>query len=137
MDALNTLWFMGTIDKFHEGRDWVRDHLSYATVGEVLVFETTIRDLGGFLAAFDVSEDVAILAKANELGSQLLCSIKDTPTGIPDGMTVLNDTNVSGNTMPRSPNLARCNLNLAILPQQLAIKNMTPQLIDSFKSRRK
>jgi hypothetical protein len=96
IDSLSTLWLMGLKEEFYEARDWIRDHLSYDHVGEVSVFETTIRNLGGLLAAFDVSDDVTFLQKADDLGSRLLRSITDSPSGIPYGMTVLNDTSVKG-----------------------------------------
>ncbi len=48
------------------------------------VFETTIRYMGGFLAAFDVSEQKypTLLAKAVEVG-ELLMSCFDTPNRMP------------------------------------------------------
>lgn len=96
IDSLSTLWLMGLKEEFYEARDWIRDHLSYDHVGEVSVFETTIRNLGGLLAAFDVSDDMTFLQKADDLGSRLLRSITDSPSGIPYGMTVLNDTSIKG-----------------------------------------
>lgn len=88
IDALSTLWIMGMQDEFYEGRDYVRDNLTYDTVGEVSVFETTIRNLGGLLSAYDLSNDPVFLEKADDLGSRLLRSIG--PSGIPFGRTVLN-----------------------------------------------
>jgi len=88
VDALSTLWIMGMQDEFYEGRDYVRDNLTYDTVGEVSVFETTIRNLGGLLSAYDLSNDLVFLEKADDLGSRLLRSIG--PSGIPFGRTVLN-----------------------------------------------
>jgi len=84
VDALDTLWLMGLKDEFWEARDWVRDHLSHASVGSVSVFETTIRSLGGLLSAYDLSGDEAFLQKADELGS-LLVKAYDTPSGLPRG----------------------------------------------------
>lgn len=48
---------MGMKDEFWEARDWVRDKLSYSHASEVSVFETTIRELGGLLSAYDLSGD--------------------------------------------------------------------------------
>ena len=43
VDSLDTLWLMGMKEEFFEGRDWVRDNLEHDHVGQVSVFETTIR----------------------------------------------------------------------------------------------
>ena len=45
-------------------------------------FETTIRMLGGLLAAFDLSGEQVFLTKATDLGNRLLPAFK-TPTGLP------------------------------------------------------
>jgi len=78
-------------DEFWEARDWVRDSLSFSNVGEVSVFETTIRSLGGLLSAYDLSGDPVFLEKADDLGSRLLHAF-DSPNGIPYGYTELNGT---------------------------------------------
>lgn len=46
------------------------------------VFETTIRELGGLLAAFDFSGESVFLDKAEDLGRRLLKAF-NSPTGIP------------------------------------------------------
>ena len=71
VDALDTLWLMDMKDEFYKARDWVRDHLDFSKVGHVSVFETTIRDLGGLLAAYDWSNDDAFLNKAIDIGERL------------------------------------------------------------------
>lgn len=50
-------------DEFWKARDWVRDHLSFGRAGDVSVFETTIRELGGLLAAYDLSGDRVFMDK--------------------------------------------------------------------------
>ncbi|GMI38044.1 hypothetical protein TeGR_g5298 [Tetraparma gracilis] len=89
VDSLDTLWLMGMKDEFYRGRDWVRDHLSHDHVGQVSVFETTIRSLGGLLSAYDLSGDRAFLEKATDLGNRLAHAF-DSPSGIAYGQTVLN-----------------------------------------------
>ena len=69
---------------------WVRDHLRFDKTGDVSVFETTIRALGGLLAAYDLSGDQMLLDKAADLGRRL-SSAFDTPTGIPKGTASLRD----------------------------------------------
>ena len=44
-------------DEFWKARDWVKEHLRFTHASEVSVFETTIRELGGLLSAFDLSGD--------------------------------------------------------------------------------
>jgi len=86
VDSLDTLWLMGLKDEFWKARDWVRDHLSHEHAGSVSVFETTIRDLGGLLAAYDWSSDKVFLTKAEDLGRRLLKAFDGSPTGLPSGM---------------------------------------------------
>lgn len=52
--------------------------------GKIPVFETAIRYLGGFLSAYDLSGDVLMRDRAEEL-AQLLMPAFDTPTGVPVG----------------------------------------------------
>jgi mannosyl-oligosaccharide alpha-1,2-mannosidase len=91
VDSLDTLWLMGMKDEFWKARDWVRDHLDHASVGTVSVFETTIRDLGGLLAAYDWSGDKVFLDKAEDLGVRLLHCFDGSSSGIPYGQVNLND----------------------------------------------
>ena len=55
-------------DEFAAARAWVASSLSFAHGGSVSVFEVTIRELGGLLAAFDLSGDRVFLDKARRLG---------------------------------------------------------------------
>lgn len=48
---------MGMEEEFWKARDWVKEHLSFRHASEVSVFETTIRELGGLLSAYDLSGD--------------------------------------------------------------------------------
>ena len=84
VDSLDTLWLMGLKDEFWEGRDYVRDKLRFDRVGDVSFFETTIRNLGGLLSAYDLSKDVSFLNKADDLGLRL-SKAYDTPSGMPHG----------------------------------------------------
>jgi hypothetical protein len=68
LDALDTLWIMGMEDEFDEGRAWLAKHLNFSSVvGDVSVFETTIRAVGGMLSAYDLSHDPTFLGKAKDL----------------------------------------------------------------------
>ncbi|CAM9913317.1 unnamed protein product, partial [Hapterophycus canaliculatus] len=57
VDSLDTLWLMGMKEEFWKARDWVKNSLSFSKAGDVSVFETTIRELGGLLSAYDLSRD--------------------------------------------------------------------------------
>jgi mannosyl-oligosaccharide alpha-1,2-mannosidase len=80
---LDTLWIMGMKDEFKEAVQAV-ETIDFTTcaLDEINVFETTIRYLGGFLAAYDLSNDVSLLRKAIEIGS-LLYKAFDTPNRMP------------------------------------------------------
>ena len=84
VDALDTLWLMGMKEEFEEARDWVRDHLKHSPPGDVSVFETTIRSLGGLLSAYDLSGDKVFLDKAEDLGKRLQKAY-NTKSGLPHG----------------------------------------------------
>ena len=62
------------------------EEIDFTTTEEndINVFETTIRYMGGFLAAYDISEAKypTLLAKAVEVG-ELLMSVFDTPNRMP------------------------------------------------------
>ena len=94
VDSLDTLWMMDMKQQFYEARDWVRDHLDYSNVhDEVSTFETTIRNLGGMLSAYELSRDDIFLSKAEELGSRLLRSAMSYTKGntIPKTRVFLNE----------------------------------------------
>ena len=85
VDALDTLWIMGLKEDFELAVDAVRE-IDFTTTdaGSINVFETTIRYLGGFLAAYDISGGryPLLLTKAVEVGDFLMGSF-DTPNRMP------------------------------------------------------
>ncbi|KAJ4407281.1 hypothetical protein N0V82_009950 [Gnomoniopsis sp. IMI 355080] len=83
VDALDTLWIMGLHDDFHAAAAAaVQLDFANTTDTSVNLFETTIRHLGGLLAAYDLSREPALLAKAKELGDLLFMAF-DTPNRMP------------------------------------------------------
>ena len=54
------------------------------------VFETTIRNLGGLLSAYDLSGDKVFLEKADDLGMRLRRAF-ESRTGVPYGEVELFD----------------------------------------------
>lgn len=83
VDALDTLWIMGLKDEFRRAVkevaviDWAKP-----SDPKINLFEVTIRYLGGLLAAYELSDEMALLAKATELGDALYATF-DTPNRLP------------------------------------------------------
>ena len=88
VDSLDTLFVMGMMDEFKEATEWVRTSLDFNKHMSISVFETTIRALGGLLAAYDLSKEKVFLDKAKDLGDRLAPAF-DTPSGIPRASIVL------------------------------------------------
>jgi mannosyl-oligosaccharide alpha-1,2-mannosidase len=86
VDSLDTLWIMGLKEDFAEAAKAV-DKIDFTTTTrpDIPLFETTIRYLGGLLAAYDISEKKYknLLAKAVEL-AEVLISAFDTPNRMPE-----------------------------------------------------
>jgi len=82
IEALDTLWLMGLDSRFQDGVDWVKATLDFDVDGEVSVFETSIRLVGGLLSAHLACGDPVLLAKARNLADRLLPAF-ETPTGMP------------------------------------------------------
>lgn len=83
VDNLDNLWIMGFKSEFEEAIKTAMDlDLSKATTDTINVFETTIRHLGGFLSAYDVSGDKRCLEMAKRFGEMLLVPF-DTPNHMP------------------------------------------------------
>jgi mannosyl-oligosaccharide alpha-1,2-mannosidase len=82
IEALDTLWVMGLDSRFQAGVDWVKANLDFDVDGEVSVFETSIRFVGGLLSAHHACGNAVLLAKAKDLADRLLPAF-DTPTGMP------------------------------------------------------
>ncbi|KAI0438637.1 glycoside hydrolase family 47 protein [Xylaria telfairii] len=88
VDSLDTLWIMGMEEEFKEALSEV-EKIDF-TIGkrpEIPVFETTIRYLGGLIAAYDVSGGKSggydiLLEKAIEL-AEILMGVFDTPNRMP------------------------------------------------------
>ena len=96
-------------EDFWEARDWVNDHLDFGAVKDgVSVFETTIRNLGSLISAYDLSGDAVFLAKADDLGGRLMRAF-ESRTGVPYGEVELFDGGQAYN--------ARWHANSAILSE--------------------
>ncbi|KAK5127981.1 hypothetical protein LTR85_005098 [Meristemomyces frigidus] len=85
VDSLDTLWIMGLQKDFEVAVSALRK-IDFTTtpLNDINVFETTIRYVGGFLSAYDVSgqKHKILLEKAVELGDMLYFAF-DTPNRMP------------------------------------------------------
>ncbi|KAK3900754.1 glycoside hydrolase [Staphylotrichum tortipilum] len=83
VDGLDTLWIMGMKDEFKEAvAAAAKINFNKVPAEDINLFETNIRYLGGFLAAYDLSGDERMLTKAREVG-ELLYAAFDTPNRMP------------------------------------------------------
>ncbi|KAI0394417.1 glycoside hydrolase family 47 protein [Xylariaceae sp. FL0594] len=88
VDSLDTLWIMGMEDEFKKAMTEVEKiDFTISKRSEIPVFETTIRYLGGLIAAYDVSGGKSggydiLLIKAIEL-AEILMGVFDTPNRMP------------------------------------------------------
>ncbi len=82
VEALDTLWVMGLDSRFQDGVAWTKANFDADVDGEVSVFETSIRLVGGLLSAHHACGDPVLLAKARDLADRLLPAFA-TPTGMP------------------------------------------------------
>merc|ERR1712223_2376964 len=65
VDAMDTLYIMGLHDEFNKGREWIEQNLDFNHVtGEISVFETNIRYVGGLLTLYSFTGDSLYKEKA-------------------------------------------------------------------------
>jgi mannosyl-oligosaccharide alpha-1,2-mannosidase len=85
VDAMDTLWLMGLTSDFDMTVEFVKTiDFTINTEWTLNIFETTIRYLGGLLAAYDLTDEKypILLSRAEELG-EMLYSAFDTPNRMP------------------------------------------------------
>lgn len=105
VDALDTAMIMGVDEVISEAGSWIEKHLveRIKQKGQVNLFETTIRVLGGLLSAYHLSGGEAVsqthigphpmiyLEAAKTLADRLLSAFSSSPTPIPFSDVVLRD----------------------------------------------
>ena len=83
VDSLDSLYIMGFRKEFtHAVNALAKVDFSRSSMDSISVFETTIRYLGGFLSAYDLSGNSLLLDKAVQLGEMLYIAF-DTPNRMP------------------------------------------------------
>eukprot|EP00884_Botryococcus_braunii_P010870 jgi/Botrbrau1/19785/Bobra.0124s0033.1 len=106
VDSLDTLWVAGLRQEYREAIQWVKTSFDPAPDQSVNLFETTIRVLGGLLAAFHLGGgDPLVLAKAAELGLRLSPALH-SPSGIPFSDVNLKDLKASSPSWTSSSSLS-------------------------------
>ncbi|XP_038222869.1 mannosyl-oligosaccharide 1,2-alpha-mannosidase IA [Zerene cesonia] len=91
VDGMDTLYIMGLMEEFREGREWIAEHFRINEIdSDLSVFETTIRFVGGLLSCYALTGDTVFRDKAAEVADALLPAF-DTPTGLPHAL--INPTN--------------------------------------------
>jgi mannosyl-oligosaccharide alpha-1,2-mannosidase len=103
VDSLDTAMIMGLDDVIAEAGSWIETHLAdkIDKKGQVNLFETTIRLLGGLLSAYHLSEGnngtqhgpkpSVYLENAKNLADRLLTAFTSSPTAIPYSDVNLRD----------------------------------------------
>lgn len=83
VDGLDTLFLMNLTSEYDEGRNWIATEFSLDNVdGNISVFETNIRYIGGFLSLYALTGDALYKNKAKYVADKLLPAFA-TPTGVP------------------------------------------------------
>jgi mannosyl-oligosaccharide alpha-1,2-mannosidase len=83
VEALDTLYVMGLDAEVGEGVRWILDNLHFDIDGEVQVFETGIRLVGGLLSAWCATHEKKLLLLAKDLADRLSPAFTKSPTGMP------------------------------------------------------
>ncbi|KAL5771975.1 hypothetical protein ACOSQ2_011899 [Xanthoceras sorbifolium] len=107
VDALDTAMIMGVDEAVSEAGSWIERHLldRIHHKGQVNLFETTIRVLGGLLSAYHLRggeqgmnltskgpRPIVYLETAKNLADRLLSAFTSSPTSIPFSDVVLRDS---------------------------------------------
>ncbi|MGN6516109.1 MAG: glycoside hydrolase family 47 protein [Rhizomicrobium sp.] len=83
IEALDTLYVMGLDAEAEEGIRWIADNLDFDIDGEVQVFETGIRIVGGLLAGWHGTKEKKLLVLAKDMADRLSPAFTKSPTGMP------------------------------------------------------
>ncbi|HWE06813.1 MAG TPA: glycoside hydrolase family 47 protein, partial [Rhizomicrobium sp.] len=83
VEALDTLYLMGLDAELEAGVRWIEKNLHFDIDGEVQVFETNIRMVGGLLSGWLATRNRHLLDLAHDLADRLLPAFAKSPTGIP------------------------------------------------------
>jgi mannosyl-oligosaccharide alpha-1,2-mannosidase len=83
VESLGTLHVMGLDAELEQGVRWLSDHLSFDIDGEIQLFESNIRLVGGLLSGYLATKEKRLLALARDLADRLMPGFVKSPTGLP------------------------------------------------------
>lgn len=83
VEALDTLYLMGLDAELEGGVRWIEQHFDFDIDGEVQVFETNIRMVGGLLSGHFAARSRRLLELAHDLANRLLPAFAKSATGMP------------------------------------------------------
>ncbi len=83
VEALDTLYVMGLDAELKQGVAWIEKSLTFDIDGDVQVFETNIRMVGGLLSGWLATHNPRLLALARDCADRLLPAFEKSPTGVP------------------------------------------------------
>ena len=83
VEALDTLYLMGLDAELAQGVRWIADNLHFEIDGEVQLFETGIRMVGGLLSGWGATKEKKLLALARDLADRLSPAFAKSLTGMP------------------------------------------------------
>jgi len=83
LDSLDVLWMADLREQYSRAVEWVRKDLRFDNNPKMIsFFETTIRCLGGLLAAYELAGEQVLLDRATDLGKRLAAAFS-SPSGLP------------------------------------------------------
>ena len=83
VEALDTLYLMGLDAELEDAVRWIEGNLHFDINGDIQVFETNIRMVGGLVAGWRATHSKKLLDLAQDLAERLLPAFTRSPTGIP------------------------------------------------------
>ncbi|HEX4533260.1 MAG TPA: glycoside hydrolase family 47 protein [Rhizomicrobium sp.] len=83
VEALDTLYLMRLDAEVHEGLRWISENLNFEIDGDIQLFETGIRMVGGLLSGWCATREKKLLVLAKDLADRLSPAFTKSLTGMP------------------------------------------------------
>eukprot|EP00770_Monocercomonoides_exilis_P000391 MONOS_389.1-p1 / transcript=MONOS_389.1 / gene=MONOS_389 / organism=Monocercomonoides_exilis_PA203 / gene_product=Endoplasmic reticulum mannosyl-oligosaccharide 1,2-alpha-mannosidase / transcript_product=Endoplasmic reticulum mannosyl-oligosaccharide 1,2-alpha-mannosidase / location=Mono_scaffold00006:191394-193532(-) / protein_length=626 / sequence_SO=supercontig / SO=protein_coding / is_pseudo=false len=75
VDSISTILLMGLKDEYQQAEEFIKTYDVYKG-SSVSLFETGIRILGGLISAYDLTDDIIYLRKAEQIGDLLISNFE-------------------------------------------------------------
>ncbi|MEP6946069.1 MAG: glycoside hydrolase family 47 protein [Acidobacteriota bacterium] len=137
VDSLDSLYLLGFKKEADTVREYIAKNLSYDKDITVQNFEITIRELGGLLSAYQMTNDKRLLNLADDLGRRLL-PVFDSPTGLPYKFVNLRTGKTSGelsNPAETGTLLIEFGTLAKLTGKQIYYDNAKRALVETYKRR--